>query len=131
MNDSSNISMNSVLEVTSKNWEKEILQSENLVVVDFWHNQCSWCERLAPLYDEIANEYKNKAKFTKLNVSLSEKNRKIAAKYGVLGTPTLVFFCAGKLVVSMAGFRPKESLKKLIDEALTNYPECVEKCTAL
>lgn len=131
MNDSSNISMNSVLEVTSKNWEKEILQSENLVVVDFWHNQCSWCERLAPLYDEIANEYKNKAKFTKLNVSLSEKNRKIAAKYGVLGTPTLVFFCAGKLVGSMAGFRPKESLKKLIDEALTNYPECVEKCTAL
>jgi len=69
MNDSSNISMNSVLEVTSKNWEKEILQSENLVVVDFWHNQCSWCERLAPLYDEIANEYKNKAKFRFFAVS--------------------------------------------------------------
>lgn len=123
--------ISSVIDVNASNWEKEVLQHENLVVVDFWHERCSWCNVLKPIYAEIATEYKGKAKFAKLNVLVSPENRHIAVKYGIMGTPTLVFFCGGKPVGSMAGFRPKESLKQLVDDALAKYRECAEKSTEL
>lgn len=123
--------MSNVLDVNAGNWEKEILQHNALVVVDFWHNQCSWCKMLEPVFAEVAAEYKGKVKFAKLNVSESSENRRIAAKYGVWGTPTLAFFCAGKPVGSLAGFRPKEGLKKLVDDALQQHRECAEKSTEL
>ena len=53
----------SVLEVTSENWEMEILRSNTLVLVDFWHERCLWCKRLDPIFDEVAEEYKDKVKF--------------------------------------------------------------------
>jgi len=123
-------SMSSVSEVNSSNWENEILHQNALVVVDFWHTQCSWCKLLEPIFTEVAEEYKGKVKFAKLNVSESKDNRNIAVKYGVWGTPTLAFFCAGKLVGSLAGFRPKEGLKKLVDDNLQQH-QCTEKCTEL
>jgi len=123
--------MCSVFDVDSSNWEKEVLKHNTLVIVDFWHDQCSWCNMLSPIYAEVAEEYKGKVKFTKLNVSKSLENRSIASKYGVWGTPTLVFFCGGKPVGSMAGFRPKEGLKQLIDDTNAKYRDCAEKSTEL
>jgi thioredoxin 1 len=120
-----------VLDVNADEWEREILQSNTLVLVDFWHERCPWCKRLDPIYEEISKEYGNKVKFAKLNVLSSPKNQQIAAKYGIMGTPTLVFFCDGRPIETVAGFQPKERLKQLLDDVIAKHRDCVEKSTTL
>lgn len=123
--------MHSVLEVNADSWEREILQSDTLVVVDFWHEQCPWCIRLEPIYNEVSKEYGDKVKFAKLNVLASGENQRIAAKFGIMGTPTLVFFCDGRPIETVAGFQPKERLKQLVDDVISKHRECIEKSTVL
>ena len=121
--------MSEVLDVSAGDWEKEILKSNTLVLVDFWHERCPWCKRLAPIYSEVAKEYEGKVKFAKLDVLESQDNREIAVKYGIMGTPTLVFFCEGRPIETIAGFQPKERLKQLVDDMVDKHRECIEKST--
>jgi len=123
--------MHSVIDVTADDWEREILQADTPVVVDFWHEQCSWCKRLDPIYSEISEKYKNNVKFTKLNVLESNENRNIAIRYGVMSTPTIIFYCDGRPIETVAGFQPKDRLKQLVDDVITKHRECIEKSTAL
>ena len=123
--------MHGVLDVEADDWDKEILQSDTLVVVDFWHEQCPWCKRLEPIYKEVAREYEGKVKFAKLNALESQENRDIAVKYGIMGTPTLVFFCEGRPIEMVAGFQPKERLKQLVDDVIDKHQECIKKSTEL
>ncbi len=123
--------MQSVLDVNADDWEREILQSDTLVVVDFWHEQCPWCKRLEPIYSEVSEEYGNKVKFARFNVLESDENRQIAVEYGIMGTPTLVFFCDSRPVETAAGFQPKERLKQLVDDMIDKHRECIEKSTEL
>ena len=123
--------MHSVLDVNADNWETEILQSDTLVVVDFWHEQCPWCKRLDPIYSAVSEEYKNKVKFAKLNVLESNENQQIAVKYGIMGTPTLIFFCDGRPIETVTGFQPKERLKQLVDDVIDKHRDCLEKSTVL
>lgn len=123
--------MPSVLEVNADDWEKEVLQADTLVVVDFWHNQCPWCIRLEPIYSEVSKEYKGKVKFSKLNVLSSSENQQVAVKYGVMGTPTLVFFCDGRSIEAVTGFQPKERLKQLVDNVIDKHRDCLKKSTVL
>ena len=121
--------MSGVLEVSADDWEKEILHSASLVLVNFWHEQCPWCKRLGPIYSEVAEEYRDKVKFAKLNVLESHENRDIAVKYGLMGTPTLVFFCEGRAVETVAGFQLKERLRQLVDDVIDKHREFQEKST--
>jgi len=123
--------MSEVLDVSAGDWEREILKSDTLVLVDFWHEQCPWCKRLEPIYNEVAREYEGKVKFGKLNALESKENRDIAVKYGIMGTPTLVFFCEGRPIETVAGFQPKESLKQLVDDVIDKHQECIMKSTEL
>ena len=123
--------LSSVIEVNSDSWETEVLKSEGLVVVDFWHQQCPWCARLAPIFSEVAKEYWDKAKFASLNVLSSHENQHIALHLGLMSTPTLVFFCQGKPIFAAAGFQTKERIKQLVEDALKNYKECAGKSTEL
>jgi len=123
--------MDSVLEVNASDWEREVLRSDMLTIVDFWHEHCPWCIRLNPVFDEVAEEYKGKIKFVKLNVLQSLDNREIAIRHGVMSTPTLVFFCAGRPVEEVVGFMPKERLKKTLDSVLEAHRECVKQSTEL
>ncbi|MCD6470458.1 hypothetical protein J7L29_06640 [Candidatus Bathyarchaeota archaeon] len=70
--------MGQVLEVTVENWEEEVLNSDKLTSVDFWHKRCPWCIRLNPILEEISEEYKVRVKFVKLNVLETMENREIA-----------------------------------------------------
>jgi thioredoxin 1 len=119
--------MHSVLEVNADNWEKEILQSNTLVVVDFWHERCPWCVRLDPIFSKVSEEYGNMVKFAKINVLANGENQNIAAKYGIMGTPTLVFFCFGRPVKTVTGFQPIERLKQLINDVISRHQECIEQ----
>ena len=120
-----------VLEVNADDWEKEILQPNILVLVDFWHERCPWCKRLEPIYNEVAEEYRDKVKFAKINVLSSHENQHVAVEYGVMGTPTLIFFCDGRPVGTAVGFQPKGRLKQLVDDMISKYRECIDKSTEL
>ncbi|MEM2467813.1 MAG: thioredoxin domain-containing protein [Candidatus Jordarchaeales archaeon] len=120
-----------VLDVDEINWEDEVLKSDVLTVVDFWHERCPWCLMLDPIIGELAEEYGGKIKFVKVNVLQSLGNRRLAISYGVMGTPTLIFFCAGRIVGQVVGFMPKENLKKILDDMLQRHRDCIEKSTPL
>ncbi len=123
--------MQTVLEVSGDDWDKEILQSPHLTVVDFWHEGCLWCKKLEPIFKEVAEEYKFKAKFASLNVLASSENQSIAIEYGIMGVPTIGFFCAKRPVEIVVGFQQKERLKQLVDEVVAHHKECLEKSTQI
>lgn len=123
--------MKSVLNVNANNWEQKVLQSDILTVVDFWHDRCPWCLRLNPIIDEVAKEYEGKIKFVKLNVLTISANREIAIRYGIMSTPTLLFFCEGRPVGQALGFMPKENLKGLLDDMFAKHRECIKHSTEL
>ena len=123
--------MGSVLEVNASRWEQEVLQSDKLTVVDFWHNRCPWCVKLNPIFSELAEEYKDKIKFVKLNVLADPDNRAVAIHHGVMSTPTLLFFCKGRPVEQAVGFMLKDKLRKIMDDMLERHTKCIEQSTEL
>jgi len=123
--------MSKVVEVNADTWEREVLEADRPVVVDFWHHMCGWCNKLSPVYDQLPERYGDRVKFAKVNILESDENREIAMKQGVLSTPTLKFFCSCRVVGEIVGFRPLERLVKEIDEILERKDECIEQSTPL
>ncbi len=120
-----------IVNLSAKNWKKEVLDPKEIVIVDFWHQRCPYCLMLNQLYEELSKEYKGKVKFTKLNIIESHENFHMAQQFDITGTPTLKFFCRGRLVGELVGFMPKENLKKEIDRILEKSEKCLEKNTSL
>jgi thioredoxin 1 len=102
-------------EVTDSSFEAEVLKSDKPVLVDFWAPWCGPCRMVAPVVEELADEYDGKVKFLKLN---TDDNVNTAVKYGIRSIPTLLMFRGGQPVDQVIGFRPKGDLKKVIDRAL-------------
>lgn len=120
-----------IQDVTAETWQSEVLRSDKLVVVDFWHEACGWCRRLDPVYKEVATEYSDKLKFAKFNVLSNDRHTQLAVELGVQGTPTLIFFCEGRPVGELVGYRAKDVLKKEIDDAYAKHRQCLEQSTPL
>ncbi|MCX8030352.1 MAG: thioredoxin [Thermodesulfovibrionales bacterium] len=100
---------------TSASWEKDVLQSSGLVVVDFWAAWCGPCRMIAPTIEELAKEYAGKIKIGKLN---TDENSDIASKYQIMGIPTIMFFKNGQKVDQIVGAVPKQQIKAKIDSLL-------------
>ncbi|HVP41275.1 MAG TPA: thioredoxin domain-containing protein [Candidatus Krumholzibacteriaceae bacterium] len=113
------------------NWQAEVLESKKLVVVMFWHQQCPYCRVLEPVYEELSREYSGKLKFTRFNVLESPENETLAANYGVMGTPTLMFFCQGRPVQDFVGALTKDYVQQGIEFALKKHQECANQSTPL
>nr|3ZIV_A Chain A, AECA THIOREDOXIN [synthetic construct]3ZIV_B Chain B, AECA THIOREDOXIN [synthetic construct]3ZIV_C Chain C, AECA THIOREDOXIN [synthetic construct] len=105
----------SVIEINDENFDEVIKKSDKVVVVDFWAEWCGPCRMIAPIIEELAEEYAGKVVFGKVNV---DENPEIAAKYGIMSIPTLLFFKNGKVVDQLVGARPKEALKERIKKYL-------------
>lgn len=116
---------------SAANWREEVLESNKLVLVMFWHQQCPYCKMLEPIYEELSREYAGRLKFAKFNVLESPENEALAARYGVMGTPTLMFFCQGRPVQDFVGALTKDYVQQGIEFALKKHQECVAKSTSL
>ena len=100
---------------TTANFESDVLKSEQAVLVDFWAPWCSPCRMVAPVVDELADEYVGRIAIGKLNV---DENGPISQKYGVMSIPTLGIFKGGKMVDKIIGFRGKSDLVKMLNAQL-------------
>ena len=104
-----------ILTLTDNTFEKEVLQSDIPVLVDFWAEWCQPCKMVGPIVEEVAREYSGKIKVGKVNV---DDNTKTPSDYGIMSIPTLVIFKNGKPEQTMVGVQPKEVFKSNIDAAL-------------
>ena len=101
--------------VDDSNFDQVVLQSKIPVLVDFWAAWCAPCLMVAPMVEELAEEYEGKISFVKLDV---DQNPKTASQYGIMSIPTLLIFKNGAPVSNIVGFRPKADLKQSLDAVL-------------
>jgi thioredoxin 1 len=101
--------------VTDDSFVSDVLQSDKLVLVDFWAEWCGPCRKVAPVLEEIAREMGDKVTVVKLDI---DANPETARAYRVMSVPTLTIFKGGKPVQSVAGAKPKADIVKLIEAAL-------------
>ncbi len=107
--------MTAPMAVTDNDFEQEVLESETPVLVDFWAEWCAPCKMVAPVIDDLAEEYEGKIKFTKVDVDV---NPQTAMKYGIRSIPTLLVFKGGSPVDQVVGAVPKAVIKKSLDSTL-------------
>ena len=100
---------------TTASWDKDVIDHNGLVLVDFWAVWCGPCRMIAPTIEELAGEYKEKLKVVKLN---TDENPDIASRYKIMGIPTIMFFKNGEKVDQMVGAVPKPQIKSKIDSFL-------------
>ena len=104
-----------IITLTDQNFQDEVKAASTPVLVDFWAEWCAPCRMIAPVLDELAEEYDDKVKIGKVNV---DDNRSTAAQYGVMSIPTLILFKNGEMVEQMVGAQPKENLAKVLQSVL-------------
>ena len=109
--------MSKPFEVTDATFDQDVIQSDTLVMVDFWAEWCGPCKAIAPVVEQLAEEYDGQVKIAKLDV---DTNPKTPSNYGIRGIPALLIFKDGIVARQVVGAVPKSVLKKHIDDALAS-----------
>jgi len=104
-----------ITSISDATFDKEVLQSDQPVLVDYWAEWCGPCKMIAPLLNEIADEYEGKLKITKLNI---DENPQTPPKFGIRGIPTLMIFKAGDVHATKVGALSKSQLTAFIDQSI-------------
>lgn len=102
-------------QVTDSNFQEEVLENEVPVLVDFWAPWCGPCRMVAPVVEEIADQYDGKVKVVKLN---TDENPNVASQYGIRSIPTLMIFKGGQRVDMVVGAVPKTTLANTLEKYL-------------
>lgn len=97
------------------NFDQEVIQSDKPVLIDFWASWCGPCRAVAPVIDQLAEEFYGKAKVAKINV---DEQNELASKYRIMSIPTVMLFKDGQVVEKLIGARSHEEFSKLIEKSL-------------
>ncbi len=104
--------MAEIVHATDASFEQDVIQNDKLVLVDFWAEWCGPCKMIAPVLDQLAEEYDEKLQIVKVNV---DENPETPAKYSVRGIPTLLLFKGGEMQAQKVGALSKTQLAEFID----------------
>ncbi|MCZ6634084.1 MAG: thioredoxin [bacterium] len=105
----------SPIELTDDNFQHEVVDSDVPVLVDFWASWCGPCRMVAPIVEELAQEYEGRVKVAKLDVDTAQKT---AGEFGIRSIPTLLIFKDGKVADQVVGAVPKKHLEEKLEAAL-------------
>jgi thioredoxin 1 len=109
--------MSDPIALTDDNFSDEVLSAKTPVLVDFWAAWCGPCRMVAPIVEELANEYWGRAKICKLDVDDAQKT---AGEYGIRSIPTLLIFKEGKVADQVIGAVPKSQIKEKLDAVISD-----------
>lgn len=104
-----------VKEFTDSNFQEQVIENDQLVIVDFWAEWCGPCKMIGPIISELADEYKDKASVGKLNV---DHNPEVSMKYGIRSIPTILYIKNGEVVDKVVGAASKQAFASRIDSNL-------------
>ena len=104
-----------IIHLTDDSFDTDVLKADGAILVDFWAEWCGPCKMIAPILDEIADEYQGKLTVAKLNI---DQNPGTAPKYGIRGIPTLLLFKNGEVAATKVGALSKGQLKEFLDANL-------------
>ncbi len=107
--------MNHITEISDHSFEKDVIESELPVLVDFWAQWCGPCKAIAPVLEEVAKQYKDRLKVTKIDV---DQNPATPPRFGVRGIPTLILFHEGQVKATQVGLLSRNELVSFIDTHL-------------
>ncbi len=107
--------MANVIEITDENFEQEVLSSNQVTLVDFWATWCGPCRKMAPIIDELAQEFEGKVKFVKIK---ADENLSTAQKYSISGVPSFLIFKNGELVERIVNMVPKSIIVNNLNKHL-------------
>jgi thioredoxin 1 len=102
-------------DVTDESFDRDVIESDLPVLVDFWGEHCPPCRAIAPILRELATQYSGRLKIVKLN---SDENGNTMVRFQVLSLPTVLAFCGGRVVGQLNGARPRKDFQALIERAL-------------
>ena len=107
--------MADIVETSEDSFDTDVIETETPVLVDFWAPWCGPCKMVAPVVQELAEDYDGRLKVAKVNV---DDNPQLAMKYGIRGIPTLLIFKGGEVAEQVVGFVPKQALAEKLDSVL-------------
>jgi thioredoxin 1 len=117
-----------LLIATMEDWKSRVLKSELPVVVEYYTPTCPYCSRLTPIFRKLSEVYGDRMRFAMVDSSVSTD---IAEGYGVMGVPTIKFFCDGRPIHEIVGFKPEEELKQEIEKILETHKRRISQSSPL